>query len=55
MTTDDPFWRGEFHAIAFQAMVSEARKVGTWPDSEAVRRTAYKLFEDEKRKVDSLK
>jgi hypothetical protein len=40
---DDPF-----HAIAFEAMIIEARKVGTWPDSEKVKQTAYKLYEEQR-------
>ena len=41
---DDPF-----SPCAFAAFVIEARKVGGWPNSEEVRKTAYKLFEDGKK------
>ena len=39
---DDPF-----HSIALAAFVEVAREAGTWPDSEAVRRRAYELYEAE--------
>lgn len=34
-----------FHACALSAFLEEARAAGTWPDSEAVRRRAYDLYE----------
>jgi hypothetical protein len=34
-----------FHAIAFAAMVTEAKKVQGWPDSEKVKQEAYRLYE----------
>jgi len=35
-----------FHALAFQAFIIEARKVGGWPESEKVRELACRLYED---------
>lgn len=37
----------QFHAIAFAAYVTEARACGGQPDSEAVRRRAYDIYEEE--------
>lgn len=36
-----------FHGCAFSAFVEEARKAGGWPDSRAVKRRAYELYEEE--------
>ena len=38
-----------FSPCAFAAMIIEAKKVNGWPDSEKVKQTAYKLFEEQKR------
>lgn len=38
-----------FHAAALQAFLEVARASGTWPESEAVRRRAYQLYEQELR------
>ncbi len=45
--TADPMWDEVFHGLAFSAFVAEARAVQGWPDSERVRRAAYRLYEDE--------
>ncbi len=34
-----------FHGVAFAAFVEQARLAQTWPDSEAVKRHAYRLYE----------
>ena len=42
---DDPMWTDLFLGLAFSAFVGEARSTGGWPDSRAVRREAYRLYE----------
>ena len=39
-----------FSPCAFEALIIESKKINGWPDSEKVKRTAYKIFEDEKKK-----
>lgn len=51
----DPIFDDPFHAAAFSAFVTEARAVQGWPDREKARQRAYRIFEDEKRKVDGPK
>ena len=40
-----------FHQCALAAFVEVAREAGGWPDSEQVKRLAYRLYEDELRKL----
>lgn len=35
-----------FHGCAFAAYLEEARTCQSWPDPEAVKRRAYKLYEE---------
>jgi hypothetical protein len=41
-----------FHNAALIAFVQEARACQAWPDSEATRRRAYALYEQEMQKSD---
>lgn len=42
-------WKELFHQCALVAYVDEARRQAQWPDSESVRRRAYRLYESELR------
>ena len=45
--TDDPMWDDLFHGAAFEAFVTVAREKQGWPESEAVKKLAYRLYEEE--------
>lgn len=45
----------DFHSVALAAFVEVARATGGWPDSEEVRRLAYRWFEEELRKANTEK
>ena len=47
--TTDPIWDDIFHGCAFEAFVRIAREQQGWPDSEAVKKLAYSLYEAELR------
>lgn len=46
MTPDDPMWDCLFHGSAWRAFSELAAACSGIPDSEAVRRLAYKYFEE---------
>ena len=43
----DPIWDDLFLGCALAAYVAEARAAGGEPDSEATRRRAYRLYEEQ--------
>ena len=45
--TSDPIWDELFHGVIWAAFVQVARETQGWPDSEAVRRRAYAMYEAE--------
>jgi hypothetical protein len=45
MTSDD-ILDDLFHFCAWQAYLEVAGETGSWPDSEAARRRAYRLYEE---------
>mgnify|MGYP001556676849 CR=1 FL=1 len=47
-------WNELFHQCALVAFADEARHQGRWPDSESVRRRAYRLYERELRAESDL-
>ena len=55
MTPDDPMWDDLFHGCSFAAFVSEARTARGWPDSKAVKRKAYAMYEAELERKNAVK
>jgi hypothetical protein len=48
MSTNDDTLDNVFHGHALLAFVEIAQKQGNWPDSEEVKKLAYKNFEERK-------
>jgi hypothetical protein len=46
VTPDDPLWDDLFHGSAWAAFIEVAQEQGGWPDSEATRRLAFRLYEE---------
>lgn len=42
----DPIWDDLFHGVALVAFVEQAILAKDWPNSEAVKRHAYRLYEE---------
>ena len=47
--TTDPIWDDLWHGVAFEAFVRIACEQQGWPDSDAVKKLAYSLYEAELR------
>jgi hypothetical protein len=46
MTPDDPMWDDLWHGAAFETFVTVAREQQGWPDSNAVKKRAYRMYKD---------
>jgi len=55
MPQDEDVTRDLFHCCALIAYVEQAQAAGGPPDSEATRRRAYSLYEEELRKINAEK
>ena len=44
--TSDPILDDLFHAVAWAAFLQQSRREQGWPDPEATRRLAYRMYEE---------